>query len=192
MMTSAAVAFFAKKGLAAQTREFAKSIGVSHALIFKYFESKDNLLECVFREVFVDHWSPSWIEDLSDRSIPLRDRLISFYTQYLGIANDYNWIRIVFQASLADEDLTRRYINEYLAQALRTMAREIRVHNVCKDQSEPSEAEMEKVWVAHAAIVYFAIRKHIHETAVMADTDRFVRCVIDTILPGLVADSRDA
>ncbi|ESZ26572.1 TetR/AcrR family transcriptional regulator [Mesorhizobium sp. L2C067A000] len=185
MMTEAAISFFAKNGLSAQTRDLAKYIGVSHALIFKYFGSKDGLLECVFKDVFLEHWNSKWVVELSDRRTPLRDRLVSFYKQYLDVANDYNWIRIVFQASLSNEDLTRRYINQYLSRVLSAIVIEIRHHNDYTSDTGPTELEMEKAWIAHASIVYFAIRKHIHETAVMDDSDAFVCNVIDTILPGL-------
>ncbi|TIO29710.1 TetR/AcrR family transcriptional regulator [Mesorhizobium sp.] len=187
MMTEAAISFFARNGISAQTRDLAKYIGVSHALIFKYFGSKDGLLECVFKEVFLEHWNSKWVAELSDRTTSLRDRLVSFYKQYLDVANNYNWIRIVFQASLSNEDLTRRYINQYLSRVLSAIVIEIREVNSCGSDLEPTELEIEKVWIAHASIVYFAIRKHIHETSVMDDTDGFVCNVIDTILPGLIS-----
>ena len=179
-------AAWAKNGLSAQIRDLAKSIGVSQALIFKYFESKENLVECVYKEIFLDHWNDDWEREMVDRTIPLKERLVRFYLQYMVVINDYNWIRICLQASLSNQDLTRRYINEYLNRILEIIALEIRAEGGSHSQAKPTEWEVEKVWIVHSAIAYYSVRNNVHQTAIMGDPRQYVCQVIDTILPGLI------
>ncbi len=47
MILDAAVEFFAEHGFEAQTKELAQRIGVSQGLIFRYFGTKQNLVEQV-------------------------------------------------------------------------------------------------------------------------------------------------
>ena len=185
MIIDAAISFFAKNGLSAQIRDLAKSIGVSQALVFKYFESKENLLECVYQKIFLDHWNDGWRHDLADRRTPLRERLVQFYLQYMDVINDYDWIRICLQASLSNQDLTRRYINEHLNGVLEAIALEIRAENGVRTQEKPSAWEVEQVWFIHSAIAYYSVRNNVHQTSVVPDCYEYVRRVIDTLLPGL-------
>jgi len=188
MILDAAISFFAQYGLSAQIRDLARNIGVSQALIFKYFESKENLLESVYQAIFLDHWNDDWEIELKDRSIPLRDRMVRFYLQYIEVINDYNWIRICLQASLSNEDLTRRYINRYLNRILEIVAIESRIESGSKSRRKPTAWEMEKAWVAHSAIAYYSIRNNVHQTSVMPDPADYVPRIIDVILPGLTGE----
>jgi AcrR family transcriptional regulator len=186
MIIDAAISFFAKNGLSAQIRDLAKSIGVSQALVFKYFESKENLLECVYQRIFLDHWNDSWRTELVDRRLPLRERLVNFYLKYMDVINDYDWIRICLQASLSNQDLTRRYINEHLNGVLEAIALEIRVENGGRSQEPPTAWEVEQAWLIHSAIAYYSVRNNVHQTSVVPDCYEYVRRVIDTLLPGLL------
>jgi AcrR family transcriptional regulator len=188
MIIDAAISFFARNGLSAQIRDLAKNIGVSQALIFKYFESKENLVECVYKEIFLDHWNGAWESELKDRKVPFRERLTRFYLQYMDVINDYNWIRICFQASLSNEDLTRRYINEYLNTVLETIALEVRAEGGSNSKAKPTAWEMEKAWIAHSCIAYYSVRNNVHQTSVMADPCEYVCRIIDTVLPGLTGE----
>ena len=53
-----AVRFFAEVGFGGDTRELAKRAQVTHALLFRYFPSKDALIERVYREVYLGRWNP--------------------------------------------------------------------------------------------------------------------------------------
>jgi len=189
MILDAAISFFAKYGLSAQISDLARSIGVSQALVFKYFDSKENLLESVYQAIFLDHWNEDWERELKDRNVPLRDRMVRFYLQYMDVINDYNWIRICLQASLSNEDLTRRYINKYLNRVLEIIALESRIESGSKSKKKPTGWEMEKAWVAHSAIAYYSIRNNVHQTSVMPNPSDYVPKIIDIILPGLTGKS---
>ena len=79
MILDAAIDFFAEEGFRAETRGLAKRLGVSQSLIYRYFGSKENLIERVYEKTFLSRWNPAWEETLADRSRPLRERLEEYH-----------------------------------------------------------------------------------------------------------------
>jgi AcrR family transcriptional regulator len=76
----AACKFFSDNGFGGPTRDLAASIGVTQALLYRYFDSKTDLIEAVFSTVFRDHWSDGALEAftaLGDR--PMVDRIAAVY-----------------------------------------------------------------------------------------------------------------
>src|SRR3954452_21612872 len=56
-IVSQAVQFFAEAGFAGTTRALAERMGVRQALIYRYFPSKDALVEAVFQRVTEGRWT---------------------------------------------------------------------------------------------------------------------------------------
>jgi AcrR family transcriptional regulator len=159
-------------------------IGISQALIFRYFGTKDALLEKVYQRVFLSRWSPSWVENLRDRRRPLRQRLKEFYRDYLVAVDDRRWIRIAMYSSLAGRDLTRRWINRYVEDLLRVIAEEI---DAAYTLPEGRKVDVDFAWVLHSPFIYWLVRKHIHGTGTNLVSDNLTDTVVDTFLDGLTA-----
>jgi TetR/AcrR family transcriptional regulator, fatty acid metabolism regulator protein len=73
-LLDAAVRVFARKGFhASRVGDIAAEAGVAHGLLYHYFESKDQVLEAVFRE----NWSVlvARIESVEDTDEPAADQL---------------------------------------------------------------------------------------------------------------------
>lgn len=96
----AACQFFADHGFSGPTRDLAASIGVTQALLYRYFDSKTDLIEAVFAAVF----SGSWGGDAEERfeagaGKPMVERLVAVYEAMLprmtGTAT-----RLLFRAGL--------------------------------------------------------------------------------------------
>src|SRR5713101_223318 len=66
-----AVAFFAEVGFDAGLRDLAKRLGITHQNLFRYFPTKEALVERVYKEVYLDGWQPEWETALHDSSQPL-------------------------------------------------------------------------------------------------------------------------
>ena len=81
-IVQAAIAFFARRGFDAGTRELAQELGVTQPLLYRYFPTKEALVDRVYDEVFVSRWNPEWEEWLADRSAPLADRLKRYFKDY--------------------------------------------------------------------------------------------------------------
>src|ERR1700704_2652866 len=59
IITREAVAFFAECGFEGQTRQLAKRLRITQPLLYRYFPTKEALIERVYQEVFVGRWKAS-------------------------------------------------------------------------------------------------------------------------------------
>src|SRR5690606_10489660 len=103
------IAFFSEHGFSGSTHDLARQIGVTQPLLFRYFDSKEDLFEAIFKAVFTDQWREEWPALIRDRSIPLRERLARFYRSYLAVIFNRDWMRLYIHAGLADVPINRRF-----------------------------------------------------------------------------------
>lgn len=185
MILDAAVEFFAEHGFQGQVRQLAERINVSQALVFRYFGTKEALIERVFQRTFLARWDPSWQTLLSDRTVPLRERLKRFLVSYLRVVDDHRWIRISMHSSLAGHDLTHRYVQVYVTDLLKLIAKEVRAYRGLPGTEEVGQVELELVWHLHSTVVYYLVRKHIHKVPVTIEVERFVGDAVDNFMDGL-------
>jgi AcrR family transcriptional regulator len=177
-IVDAAVAFFAEVGLEGSTRELSQRAGVTQPLLYKYFDSKASLLEAVFERVYMDRLSADWPRLITDRSHPIRERMISFYVSYANAVFTYEWMRIFMFSGLAGERINARYLDHLRARMLEPLLREIAAQ--AKGERSP---DIEDVWNLHGSIVYLGIRRFVYQAPAPEDfrpqieraVDRFLR-----------------
>lgn len=175
-----AIRYFADEGFDGGTRGLAKRIGITQPLLYRYFPSKDDLVNEVYRAVYLDRWQDGWESGLKDRSLPLDQRLCRFYAAYTGVVFDRNWVRIFFFAGLRGMDLNARY----LARVQTALLDPILAETCATHGTDPSTAPdglRDLVWNMHGAIFYHGVRLHIYGTA---DVD--VARVIDTAVDSFI------
>ena len=80
-----AIRFFAEVGFVGQTRELAQRVGITQPLLYRYFPTKQDLIERVFKEVFLKRIDASLTRIITDRSRPLEERLLDFYRRYSAV-----------------------------------------------------------------------------------------------------------
>jgi len=186
---SEAIRFFAEVGFAGQTRELAQRLGITQPLLYRYFPTKQDLIERVFREVFLKRIDPQWARLIGDRSRPLEERLIEYYGHYARATYTYEWIRIYMFSALMGNDINRRYIRIVEEKILKPICTEIRHH--CGLPLAPelpiSEAELEHVWVMHGGLFYYAVRKYVYHSRVNDDFPSIVRRAVAAMLAGIRA-----
>ena len=182
-----AISFFAEVGFAGQTRELAQRLGITQPLLYKYFPTKQDLIERVFDEVYINRIDPSWYSLLRDRSRSLHDRLCEFYRKYSEATYRYEWIRIYMFSGLRGEGLNRRYIQVVEEKLLKPICAELRDYcGLPSVQEKPiTELELEQVWVLHGGLFYYAVRKHIYHSKVKEDFSAVVSQGVTTMLEGL-------
>lgn len=190
MILKGAVHFFAKHGLEARTRDLSKALNVSQPLIYRYFGSKEELMERVYQYNFLSRWREEWITVLSDRSVPLGDRLKAFYRSYIDAIDSFDWIRLTLFSGLAGKDLTKRYIETNVNQLLCVIASESQQEVVpgapaiyTIDQLD--DLGHEQVWHLHSTVVYYLMRKHVYKTRIVADYETLIDAAVDSYLKGL-------
>ena len=156
-----AVQFFAEVGFGGRTRDLAKRIGITQPLLYRYFPTKDDLIERVVKEVYLNWIQPNWASELRDRSTPLEERLVNYYTSYAKVVHGYEWVRIYMFSGLSGNSMNRRYIRIVEDEFLKPMCEEIRAHCDLPDSNEYpiTPLELERIWVMHGGFFYYAIRK---------------------------------
>jgi len=181
-----AFAYFAEVGLSGSTRELAKRVGVTQPLLYRYFPTKDTLIEAVYDLVYVNRWRPEWTEILTDPAIKLRDRLNFFYESYTDIVLTREWLRIYLFAGLDGAELNKWCIGLLEDRILKTIYRELyaELHTPLPPGHHPSAEETELVWNLHSAIFYYAVRKHVFRVAVFDDQHAAIKQAVDVFLSG--------
>lgn len=185
MIVEGAVAFFAERGFEGQLKDLADALGISQALIFTYFGSKQGLLDRVYDHVYASRWDEGWLGALADRSRPLGDRLVVFYDAYLGAIDDPVWIRIVLHSGLAGDAMTRRYVSARVEVQIRTVMDEIR-HTFGDALPSMTDDDLhERVWDLQSSFTWGLVRKHVWRLPIMEDRARLVRGRVAYFLRGL-------
>ncbi len=105
-----ALRFFAEQGLDGKTRELAKRLGVTQSLIYRYFPSKDALIEHVYEKCWHEFWNPAWPDWLIDRSQSFERRISRFYHDYARVVYNLEWVRLFAFSGLADLSYHKRFV----------------------------------------------------------------------------------
>ncbi|MBS7706626.1 TetR family transcriptional regulator [Chelatococcus asaccharovorans] len=163
-----AVRFFAEFGFEGHTRELARRLDITQPLLYRYFATKDALVERVYQEVFLRRWNPFWDEVIGDRSKPLRERMVAFYQDYAKAILTYEWIRLFMFSGLKGLDFNTRYLELLRRRVFNTLVDELRLEFGAPGTAEkpPTDIEVEAVWSLHAAIFYLGVRKFIYNMPV--------------------------
>lgn len=186
LIVDEAVRYFAEVGFGGQTRELSRRLGITQPLLYRYFPSKQALIERVYREVFLGRWDPTWETLLEDRSRRLRDRLIEFYARYTQVIFRPEWIRLYMYSGLAGFDLNRRYIELLERLLLRRICIELRAElGLPGPEAVPVQRdEIEFVWALHAGIFYYGVRKFIYKVKLRQGPDWTIAHAVDAMLGG--------
>lgn len=187
-----AIDVFSQNGFSASTRDIAKAIGVTQPLLYRYFSTKEELIDRVYDEVFFKPWNAAWEEWLSDRSSPLADRLRRYFRDYATFVTRSNLVRLHMYAGLTKSSLIHRYIQDLRESHFRIIAQELRFEFSIPDprSAEEEEDEIELVWATHSSIFYFGVRKWIYGFAPARDIERVIDVLIDGFLLGTPAALR--
>jgi AcrR family transcriptional regulator len=180
-----AISYFAEVGFSGQTRELSKRLGITQPLLYRYFSSKQALVDRVYQTVFQGRWNQAWITLLEDRSVPFRDRLLEFYRQYSEATYRPDWIRIYMYAGLSSPTLNQRYIKLIRRELLPVYCRELRDYcGLDGLDDNVADEEMEFVWSLHGGIFYHAVRHHVYKMRMNSDFMSQVAFAVDNFLAG--------
>ena len=143
-----AFAYFAEVGLSGSTRGLAKRVGITQPLLYRYFPTKESLIEAVYDLVYVNRWRPEWTQILTDRTIKLQDRLNFFYKSYTDIVLTREWLRIYLFAGLNGAELNKWCIGLLEDRIFKPIYRELyaELHAPLPPEYQPSAEEVELIW----------------------------------------------
>ncbi len=159
-----AILYFADEGFDGGTRGLAKRIGITQPLFYRYFPSKDDLVNEVYRAVYLDRWQDSWEVNLRDDRQPLKARLLQFYSSYTSVVFERNWLRIYFFAGLKGLDINARYLQRVESALLIPIWAQTRAaFGKSPSGVNPTEHKAnDLVWQMHGAVFYHGIRQQIY------------------------------
>jgi len=125
LILEAAVRVFARKGYhTCRVGDIAEEAGVAHGLLYHYFRSKDEVLECIFKETWSDIIAAAQMVEETDE--PARDRLSGIAKILLRAwRRDPDLVRVVVREIVRTPDLQKRMpeINESFDAIERIVAR---------------------------------------------------------------------
>jgi AcrR family transcriptional regulator len=191
MILDEAAEFFATNGPAASTRALAKALGITQALLYRYFPSKEALLRAVYQGRFGQRWNPTWAALLRDRSRPLQERLEMFFTAYLDRLSPADY-RLWMRAALEGWSFARLYHSDLIDNVLTPIVAELRHEAGLPDlDSQPARyGELEIVGQLHGALTFVRVRRDIYAAPVHPDMAAIHRLGVAVFLPGALQQMR--
>jgi AcrR family transcriptional regulator len=190
----AAISYFAELGFDGGTRDLARRLGVTQPLIYRYFPSKEDLIRQVYEEVYLGRWRSEWEVLITDRTMPLRERLITFYKRYTEVMFAPEWMRIYLFAGLRGLGINRWWITFVEGHVVRRMCEELRL--ACRlpsaDELAIENAEIDFLWVLHGGIFYNGMRRVVYGAEPHLDLEHTIEVSVDGMIAGFAAVSRGA
>lgn len=187
-IVTAASELFSTKGFSASTRQIAAELGVTQALLYWYFPSKDALIDAVF-EHFRQRWDGSKALVLEAPGRPLVDRLSEFYLAYINRHAGTPMVRLFVRAALDGIDLAARYRGDLDQTVLRPILtacqRELGLPPPPQCLSRDAR---ELILGLHGAVVFVGLRRHVYHAPI--DDERhfaLVHQVLESFTPGMLA-----
>jgi len=177
--------FFAREGFAASTRDLADQLGVRQALLYKYFPSKEALLEAIFEESLAVFWAMEWSKVLSDGTMSLEDRLTHFFIAHLE-HEDGIPMRLFMRAALDGWVLPTRRLelvkNKFVQPLIAILRRDARLPSF--ETLPLMIGEFELAMVLHSSVIFYSIRTHVYGGDLCPDVAAVVRLYVTTFLKG--------
>lgn len=165
-----AIQFFSVHGFSGQLRDLAKSIGVTHALLYHYFPTKQALIDRVYAEVFEGRWRVEWNALFDSPDISPEDKLTAFYLEYVTITLSQSFVRILVFSGLTDHTITDRFFAMLRERLFPRLIRETRRFRGVASRAKPSERELELLMGLHGGFFYIAMRRWIYAQDVYSDS----------------------
>jgi AcrR family transcriptional regulator len=168
-----AVSFFAEHGFSGQTRELAHELGISKGLLYRYFPSKEALIERVYEKWFADYWDPGWEAIIHDRTHPLETRLLQLYHDYVRVIYNDVYVRLFMHSALKRLPYHARFVALSRSQLYTAIAAELRFdHALPRLADVPmTEFEGELIWAMHATVFQLGQRRWVYNLPVPEDID---------------------
>lgn len=180
--------YFSEVGFDGSMRDLAARLGISHALLFRYFPTKDALIDRVYDRIFLSRWDPAWDGLLDDGKLSLAERLKRFYSGYLHAIDRPEWVRTFVYGGLAGININQRYLSLIRRKVIAPVAIELsKLAGIRDGSATPGEEALELSWGLHGEIFYLAIRRWVYGVKVTADVEGFVALTVAKFLEGAPA-----
>ena len=181
-MLDDAATHFADHGFESTTRDIAEALGVTQALIYKHFNSKEDFIERTLERVFaIDTDDAPWI----NLKNPIEDELLRFYRGFVGRSSEIR-MKLFIRAGLDGRSWpTKRGHQLNNGLFLPTIAALRDRANLPNFNTIPAmRGERELVMTLHASMVFLGIRRHIYGMVMADNLDDVVALYVSNFLSG--------
>lgn len=179
-----AIEFFSQEGFDSSTRKLAAKLNVTQPLLYRYFPSKDDLINQVYEAVYMGRWDDNWDKLLRDQSKSLEERLNIFYQQYTAKVFEDKWLRIFLFSGLKGIEINKRYLKFVQENVIQVIGDQY-LKAYKPQQLRLTDREQEIIWVTHGSLIYYGIRKHVYGSGVYSDTFDIIESSIGGMLAQL-------
>jgi len=177
-----AIEFFSQEGFDSSTRQLAAKLNVTQPLLYRYFPSKDDLINQVYEAVYIGRWDENWDKLLRDQSKSLEERLNIFYQKYTAKVFEDKWLRIFLFSGLKGIEINKRYLKFVQENVIQVIGDQY-LKAYKPQQLRLTDREQEIIWVTHGSLIYYGIRKHVYGSEVYSDTFD----IIESSIRGMLA-----
>jgi AcrR family transcriptional regulator len=150
--------------------------------LYRYFPSKDDLINQVYEAVYIGRWDENWDKLLRDQSKSLEERLNIFYQKYTAKVFEDKWLRIFLFSGLKGIEINKRYLKFVQENVIQVIGDQY-LKAYKPQQLRLTDREQEIIWVTHGSLIYYGIRKHVYGSGVYSDTFD----IIESSIRGMLA-----
>ena len=161
-----AIKFFSERGLEGQLRELARDIGITHALLFHYFPTKQALVDRMYEQLFEGRWDARWEGLLDDPGLDIERKMTRFYRWYAKEVLSPEWVRILIFSGLSDRTIPDRFFGLLRRRLFPRLIRQTRIYRGVSTRGRASARELELLMGLHGGIFYMKLRQWVYGQAV--------------------------
>jgi AcrR family transcriptional regulator len=179
------IEILSERGLAVSTRDICKPLGITQALLYRYFPSRQALIDAALERVFAHLWTADWSREIETIEGDLAAKLTAFYTTYAETATE-PFMRLFMWCALSGYQVPRRFAVPLTDKILRTVVGALRgARNLPTLGDVPMmHGERELALTLHTGVVFLAIRRHIYRWSLPSKLGDIVALQVRTYLPG--------
>jgi AcrR family transcriptional regulator len=178
-----ATSIFATEGLSAPIRDLADKMGIRQALLYKYFPSKEALVNEVVHALFTTDWITKLSGLIADRTISLEDRLTIFLAAQLANEEEIAFslfLRVALEGASA-AIVHFGHLNEALVYPLIAELRHL--HKLPTMNEIPLMiGERELSLDLYGSTLFYSIRRYIDQQEIAEDRNALIRFRVDAFL----------
>ncbi len=166
-----AAAFFAENGFSASTRDLADRLGVRQALLYKYFASKEALIEEVFKQVFSEDSESRSARAYGNNGAPIETKVHAFVLGMMD-SGDQLRLRLSLRAMLDGHRQVGLLEPGVVASLTRPLIAELRKAEGLPDleTKELVQAESDMILMLYGAVMFARIRDQFFSAGETVDT----------------------
>ncbi len=184
--------FFALNGFAASTRDLADRIGVRQALLYKYFPSKEALIEAIFDRLIHEREASPRATLSRDGSKPLADRIADVYDHIASLAGG-SGVRLLSRAILQDLPTGVKLAAFLMQKLFLPILEEIRgLEKLPSVADKPMMVgEYELIMAMHAGSLFFLLRRNLRNSPLPDNPVETFHACMESFIAGARSSVRE-